>query len=71
MLSRSTWQVRVKDNVREARERESNPSTSINPFTKIRLTVEQQYRDKAVLPPPPAGTRLVRLVRGEGRGVST
>ena len=53
MLSRSTWQVRVKDNVREARERESNPSTSINPFTKIRLTVEQQYRDKAVLPPPP------------------
>jgi len=41
------WQVRVKGNFKDARERESNPATSINPFTKIRLTVEQQYRERA------------------------
>mmetsp|Transcript_43592 Transcript_43592/g.102473 ORF Transcript_43592/g.102473 Transcript_43592/m.102473 type:complete len:492 (-) Transcript_43592:51-1526(-) len=40
------WQVRVQDNFKDARERESNPQTSLNPFTKIRLTVEQQYKEK-------------------------
>jgi len=38
------WQGRVKDNFAEARVRESNPSTTWNPFTKIRLTVEEQYK---------------------------
>eukprot|EP00802_Teleaulax_amphioxeia_P015066 Tamp_15149.p1 GENE.Tamp_15149~~Tamp_15149.p1 ORF type:complete len:488 (+),score=148.51 Tamp_15149:152-1465(+) len=41
------WQVRVKDNVKEARARESNPETAWNPFTQIRLRVERQYAEEA------------------------
>jgi len=40
------WQVRVKDNIRTAREREMNPQTTWNPFTRIRLAVEARYKEE-------------------------
>ena len=59
------WQVRVKDNFKDARARESNPATSLNPFTKIRLTVEQQYRAKALEEEKEARLQKEREERGE------
>jgi len=41
------WQVRIKDNVKEARMRESNPETAWNPFTQIRLRAERWYAEEA------------------------
>jgi len=41
------WQVRIKDNVKDARMRESNPETAWNPFTQIRLRAERWYAEEA------------------------
>jgi hypothetical protein len=30
------WQKKTKKNIEDARERERNPETTLNPFTKIR-----------------------------------
>lgn len=41
------WQAKVTQNVKDARIRERNPETTLNPFTKIRLVVTKKIEDEA------------------------
>jgi len=41
------WQKKTKQNIDDARERERNPETTLNPFTKIRLVVTKKIEEDA------------------------